>query len=284
MHSFSLKIKTLTLFFFFYIPQVSYAQEVLVLAIHPYLTTTELEKKFNPLVNYLSQKTGFKIQLKIGSSYDEHIKYIGLNKVDIAYMGPASYIKLVEQYGSKPILAKLEINGQSFFQGNIIVRKGSDIMSLADLKGKKIALGNINSTMSYIVPHHQLHQADVYQGSHNRHPLLSSHDDIALAVLSGDFDAGAVKPAVFKRYEQEGLRVLTKTQEISEHLFVVRSRLPKKIINRLRDTLLDMKSSKEGLNVLKGIKKNMTALVEANDRDYQNLRIIIQDIDKLHLP
>ena len=210
--------------------QNTYAKETLILAVHPFLSPAEIEKKFTPLVNYLSLQSGFNIILKIGSNYEEHIEYIGSDKVDIAYMGPVSYVKLVNLYGFKPILAKLEVNGQSYFQGNFIVRKESHIKSLADLKEKRIALGNINSTMSFIVPHYQLHQAGVLNEKINRYQALATHEDIALAVLSGDFDAGAVKPAVFKNYHTYGLRLLAKTPKISEHLFVTRSNLPQKQI------------------------------------------------------
>jgi len=261
--------------------QQVYAKETLILAVHPFLPSVELEKKFNSLANYLSKQSGFNITLRIGSNYEEHIEYIGSDKVDIAYMGPVSYVKLVNMFGQKPLLAKLEVNGQSYFQGNIIVRKDSGIKTLADLKGKRIALGNINSTMSFIVPHHLLHHASVFPRHKIKHQILPTHDDIALAVLSGDFDAGAVKPAVFKRYEKDGLKVLTKTPKVSEHLFVTRANLPEKQIQLLRQILINMKNSSEGLAVLQGIKKNMSGLVSAKDSDYSNLHEMILEAEQL---
>ena len=259
-----------------------YAEETLIFAVHPFLPSSELEKKFNPLVNYLSQQSGLDITLKIGSNYEEHIEYIGSDKVDIAFMGPVSYVKLVNLFGQKPLLAKLEINGQSFFQGSIIVRNDSGIKSLADLKGKRIALGDINSTMSYIVPHHLLHRTDVFSKQNIKHQLLPTHDDIALAVLAGDFDAGAVKPAVFKHYEKDGLVILAKTPKISEHLFVTRSNLPKKQIQLFRQILINMKNTSEGLSILQGIKKGISGLVSVKESDYSNLQKIILENEYLH--
>jgi phosphonate transport system substrate-binding protein len=91
--------------------KLAYAEESLILAIHPYLPADKLKKKFTPIANYLSRQIGTPIKIKIGSDYDEHIQYIGLNKVDIAYMGPASYVKMTNEFGHKPILARLEIDG-----------------------------------------------------------------------------------------------------------------------------------------------------------------------------
>ncbi|MBE9525754.1 MAG: phosphate/phosphite/phosphonate ABC transporter substrate-binding protein [Proteobacteria bacterium] len=259
-----------------------YAKETLTLAVHPFLSPVEIEKRFTPLVNYLSLQSGFNIILKIGSNYEEHIEYIGTDKVDIAYMGPVSYVKLVNLYGLKPILAKLEVNGQSFFQGVFIVRKDSNIKSLAELKKKRIALGNTNSTMSFIVPHYQLHQTGIINDKIIVNQPLATHEDIALAVLSGDFDVGAVKPAVFKSYQAYGLRLLAKTPKISEHLFVTSSKLPQKQIQILREILINMKNSNDGLAVLQGIKKDISALVPATDSDYTNLKAIISAEEYLH--
>jgi len=274
-----LKIITLLVAFF---STSSFSKENLILAVHPYLSQDELEKKFIPFANYLSEQSGFNITLKIGSSYEEHIQYIGTDQVDIAFVGPAAFVNVTSLYGSKPLLAKLEINGQSYFQGNIIVRKDSGIKTLEDLKGKNIALGNVHSTMSYIVPHHQLHDAGVFLEDHVQHPILPSHDDIALAVLSGDFDAGAVKPAVFKRYEEDGLEVLIKTQKISEHLFLTNSELPEKQQDKLRQILLNMGDSPKGLAILKGIKKSISRLVEVKENHYDNLKKIIIESKNLY--
>ena len=266
-----------------FVPHKSaYAEESLILAIHPYLSADILKKKFTPIVNYLSRQTGMPIKIKIGSDYDEHIQYIGLNKVDIAYMGPASYVKMTNKFGHKPILARLEIDGNPWFQGNIVARRGSGIKTLSDLKGKRIAYGDPSSTMSYIVPHYMLHKAGVYTDSISKYQFLYSHNNVALGVLSGDFDAGAVKPAVFEKFETDGLHTIIKTPKISEHLFVVRSDLPEAQIKKLRSAMLNIKISDQGITALKAIKKNITGLVRASDNDYENLREIITEIQKLN--
>ncbi len=261
--------------------KLAHADESLILAIHPYLPSDELKKKFTPIANYLSSQIGIPIKIRIGSNYDQHIQYIGLNKVDIAYMGPASYVRMVNKFNNKPILARLEVKGNPWFQGNIITRKDSGIKTLSDLKGKRIAYGDPNSTMSYIVPHYMLHKAGVFTDPSSKHQFLYGHSNVALGVLSGDFDGGAVKPAVFKKYEAEGLRTIKKTPKISEHLFVVRNDLPDQQIKKLRNAMLNMKNSDEGMAALRAIKQSITGLVKASNSDYENLNKIILEVEKL---
>ena len=258
------------------------AKESLILGVHPYLSQDEIIKKFTPFVDYLTEQTNMKIRVKVGSNYQEHIQYIGTDKIDIAYMGPASYVQLVDLYGDKPLLARLEVNGHPYFQGNIIIRQDSNIKSLSNLKGKRIAFGDPNSTMSYLVPHHMLHRADAFIDTSLKHQFLNSHDNVAYAVLTGDFDAGAVKPAVFKKFKSKGLRTLAMTPKISEHLFVTSSTLPKDKIKTLRNVMLNMQKSKKGLSALHEIKSSITRLVKADNNDYENLRKIIIESRDFH--
>ncbi len=259
------------------------AEPGLILAVHPYLSHEALLKKFTPFANYLENETGMKVEVRIGTDYDEHIQYIGTNKVDIAYMGPASYVIMTQKFGPRPLLTSLEVNGKAYFEGNIIVRKDSEISSLKNLKGKSIAFGDPSSTMSYIVPHFMLHQAGVFADNAAPHEFLHSHDNVALGVLSGDFDAGAVKPGIFKKYASDGLRTIAVTPRISEHLFVTKSDLSEKLIKQLRDAMLNMKNSPEGMAALRSIKKSVTALVKVEDDDYANLRKILVESENLHL-
>lgn len=255
--------------------KVAKAGETLIMGIHPFLSPADVEMKFMPLANYLRSQTGINIKVKVGSSYQEHIQYVGLDKVDIAYMGPAAYVIMSHQYSDKPILAKLQVNGQSFFQGNIVVRKDSGIKTVEDLKGKRIAFGDPSSTMSYLVPHDMLHQSGIFIDNSTAHDFLHSHDNVALGVLMGDFDAGAVKPAVFKKFENRGLYTVAITPKISEHLFVTRKNLPKSQLKALRSAMLKMNQTTAGQDALRAIKKSVTGLVRASSADYENLHKII---------
>ncbi|MCK4709923.1 MAG: phosphate/phosphite/phosphonate ABC transporter substrate-binding protein, partial [Gammaproteobacteria bacterium] len=260
----------------------AHAGKTLILAVHPYLSPEELIKKFTPIANYLSAQTGQTIKVRIGSNYKEHIQYIGENKVDIAYMGPASYVNMTNEFGKKPVLARLEIKGRPWFQGNIITRQDSEINTLDDLKGKRIAYGDPASTMSYIVPHHMLDKAGVFNDPSSKHQFLHSHDNVALGVLSGDFDAGAVKPSVFKKFQAKGLRTIVKTPKISEHLFVTRDNCPTELVDAIRHAMLKIQDSEEGMAALRAIKGNITGLVKADSSDYDNLRKIIIETQAHH--
>jgi phosphonate transport system substrate-binding protein len=255
-----------------------YAAEPLVFSVHPYLPSVELLKRFTPLVDYLSKETGLSIRLNIAGSYEEHIEDIAKGKTNIAYLGPASYVKMVDRYGRKPLLARLEINGSPTFRGVIIVKNESKIMDLKNLEGKRFAFGDPASTMSSLVPRYMLIKEGIGLEKLDGYVHLSNHNNVALSVLVGDHDAGAVKEEVFYKYEKRGLRALVWTPRISEHLLLADDTLSSGTLDSLRNALFHLDDTKKGVDIMKGIKPTMTSMVPVKDGDYDNLRTILQTL------
>ncbi|MGE5894133.1 MAG: phosphate/phosphite/phosphonate ABC transporter substrate-binding protein [bacterium] len=258
----------------------THAQEPLTLAVHPYLPSTELIRRFTPLADYLGREIGRPVIIEISRDYETHVEMTGKNQVDLAFMGPASYVELVERYGRKPILARLEINGKPTFRGVIITAKDSLLKTLGELKGKRFAFGDPNSTMSHLVPRYMMLKAGVKAEDLSGYVFLHNHYNVVLGVLAGDFAAGAVKDEVFYEYEGRGLRALVWTPPVSHHLFVASSTLPKRTIGALREAMYRLREEKDGPAILSGIEKGATGMVPAVDGDYENLRVILRALEK----
>jgi len=246
--------------------------EPALLGVHPYLPPAEIQKRFTPLANYLSTTVGKPVSVRVGRDYEDHIAAIGRNQIDIAFLGPSSYVEMTRRFGSKPLLGRLAVNGKPELTGVIIVRTDSTIRKLGDLKGKRFAYGDPQSTMSHIVPQGMLANAGVPDKLLARHQFLGAHKSVALAVLAGDFDAGAVKREVFDEYKERGLRALAISPPVSEHLLVTSNRVATKQVNALRRALLSLHSTTEGRAILGSIHREATAFVQVQDRDYNSLR------------
>ncbi len=255
-----------------------FAVQPLKLAIHPYLASSEIVRRFTPLADYLSRTLKRPVTIEISNCYQTHIQKIGNDKVHIAFMGPASYVIMTQYFGKKPILAGFESNGKKTFRGVIVTKKDSRITSLKQLKGKKFAFGDYDSTMSHLVPRSMLLKQGVDVADLATHMHLATHDNIALSVLAGNFDAGAVKEEIYLKYRSEGLRALAFTPEISDHVFVASSLLAQQTLQALRRVLLGMKDDPDGRQILSTLRADVTALVPVGDSEYDNLREIIRDL------
>jgi phosphonate transport system substrate-binding protein len=231
---------------------------------------------FKPLADFLSRRIGQPIEIRVGESYESHLNAIIKGQLDLAYIGPALLVQLKDQSVALHMLAKLQVNGRSTFSGKIFTREGSDIKNLQDLKGRHFAFGSASSTMSYLVPRQMLFEAGIDVNDFASYHFYNSHDNVALAVLAGDADAGAVKEAVYDKYLDKGLAAIATTPEISEHLFVAPAATEPDKVRQIQQQLLSLSANgPETRQVLQPIKKTATALVDVQDDDYIKIRGII---------
>jgi phosphonate transport system substrate-binding protein len=254
--------------------------EPLILAVHPYLPYNELMERFTPLAEYLAGELGLPVVVKIGTDYREHIVNIGNGIVDIAYLGPAVYVEVVERFGTHPLLAVIETNGTPAFKGIIAVRFDNPISELSELRGKEIAFVDPNSTMGYVVPLYMFLQVMSREDVLRNSKFLNSHVNVALGVLTGDFSAGAVKEEVFYLFRDRGLVELESSPKIPEHLFIARKNLSQETIEAIRNALFELKESESGRLIMNNIKKDMTGMLPIEDSAYNGLREIFKFLEE----
>jgi phosphonate transport system substrate-binding protein len=249
-----------------------------VLGVHPYLPLTELKKRYEPLAAYLKDALGAEVVVRIGSDYEEHLARVGADEIDIAYLGPAGYVRMVENYGQKPLLARIETRDRPVFNGYLVKRMDSDVTDIASLKGKRFAFGDPASTMSHLIPRYMLLEAGIRLEDLGNHAFLGSHTNVAIGVLRGDYDAGAVKGEVLAAYWNQGLRAFAKSEPFSEHVFVARADAEPAFLKAVTRALYGLSGTPKGRAILSGLKKGVTGMVPAQDQDYDNLRNVINSL------
>ena len=258
--------------------------EALILAVHPYLPAPEIHRRFGPLASHLGRALGRPVQVRVGQDYDQHIAAIGHDQVDIAFLGPASYVRMDDRYGRKPILARFQVGDDPHLYGVIAVRQDSPVQRLTDLRGRRFAFADPESTMGHLVPRHMLLQAGLPLDALGQYRYLGSHRNVALGVLAGDFDAGAMKREVFDEFAAHGLRALALSPPSPDHLFVTRATLPTADVARLRQAMLTLQAQPGGRDLLKRLHPGLTALVAGSDGDYDGLRAIVRAVDGTSRP
>jgi phosphonate transport system substrate-binding protein len=265
--------------FLIYASTSAHSDDSLILGIHPYRSHDEIREMFTPLAGFLSQRIGQVVEVRIGESYESHVNAIIQGELDLAYIGPALLGQLKSKDVVPQLLARLEVDGKSTFTGKVFTREGSDIRTLEDLKGRHFAFGNASSTMSHLVPRQMIYEAGVDVEDFASYNFYSGHDNVALAVLSGDADAGAVKEAVFDKYRNKGIVAIATTPEISEHLFIAPAGTDPDRVKLLKRHLLSLSpDSPETIQVLYPIKKAATALASVKEGDYKKLKSIISEL------
>lgn len=253
----------------------------LTLAFVPSRDINQIQLSADRIAQALSLHTGYRIRAITVQNYAAIVLGMSNKTIDIAFVGPLDYVVAHKKNGAYPITASVR-HGQKGYKGLIIIAADSNIRSLAELKGRTVALGDPLSASGNLYPRAILRAAGV--GDHDYRALnLSSASAIVLSVLSGKVDAGAIyndarnNPEVLKRFPQalSGTRILAETQMIPADPQIVRVDLNRAQVQKLQKALLAISDDAEGRDWLKSL-FNIDALSPANDAEYDSLRIIVQ--------
>jgi phosphonate transport system substrate-binding protein len=263
------------------LPARTFSKQVVSFGLCPKYNPRIMYQFYQPFVDYLSENTSYRFEIKLSRSYQETIDRFGRGEVLIASCGPVPYIKAKEKYGVKPILRALNKDGNPFYLGIIIVRKDSPIQRLSDLKGKSFAFGQVLSTAGHIVPQYHLVKAGVHSRDLKHYSFLRHHDSVVQAVLKGQFDAGAVKDVVAYKYEQEGLRFIFVTDPIPTVLITARSDAPKELVESVRVALLKLhpKDPVHQRMMASWDEEFKYGFTQASDSDYDPIRKILRTMN-----
>ena len=232
-----------------------------------------MKKKLSPVIKYLENKTGKKIEFQTGYNYNDTINKFADGTFDIGLIGPAPYVKTkIINPNSIKIVAGLKNAPNKPFQSVIISKKGSSISKLSDINNHKFAFGSPQSTLSYYVPMDMLINANVIKNV-KRYDFLGRHDKVAQYVIMGKYDLGAVKKSVANKYSKY-IQIVAKSKPLPDFMIVANQTIDEEIVNKIKDALLNLKDPK----ILGLLKKSVIGFENRKDSDYDNLREIMLNV------
>jgi len=206
------------------------------------------------------------INLTIFKTYEDGIDSIARGEVDFVRFGPASYITAVAKQPGLQLIAMETESGDRRFKGLIVVQKESPIRTIGDLRGKRFAFGDPNSTIGRYLVQAELVKAGITGKDLSDYQFLGRHDTVAKAVEIGDFDAGSVMQQTFDKANVKGtLRVLASFDNVTKP-WVARKGLDKATIEAIQASLYALNDP----GVLKELK--ITGFVPTSDEEYRLVR------------
>jgi phosphonate transport system substrate-binding protein len=177
--------------------------------------------KYQRLVDYLTETTGDRWELAVTMDYQETVQALCSGRLDMAYLGPFTYLRVHEACGAMPVV-RLNTKGSATFRSLIMVRQDSPYRMLSDLEGAVVAFGSPLSTSSHLVPSLMLRDAGLKPGADFICRYFGHHDRAARAVVLGTADACGVRDIVGERFAKRGLRILARSDPIPNFPLVVR--------------------------------------------------------------
>jgi phosphate/phosphite/phosphonate ABC transporter binding protein len=238
-------------------------------------------KKFNPLVTYLKQQTGIDMRIVIPNDYVKFESAVKNKEIDFAFLDPHTYVRSSSLYNKSALIRSLNREGMPSQQGVVIVKKGSGIKTLNDLRGKVVMFGSELSATKWIAARLLFKENGI-----NIDKDLSSYsnggccEDIAFNVYLNAVDAGVVCNHFLAEHSEKqkelGINadqfiIIGKTKSVPTRLFVARKDLRNDIVTKVNKALLKLdRANPEHAKIL--YPAELGGFQRTRDDEYKSLR------------
>jgi len=236
----------------------------------------EMIRRMSALTNYLALSTDLRVRFRPSPNLGSAVDDLGSGQTQIAYLTPVAYIEARRKYGVMPLVAPTS-HGRPHFSLVIGVRAGSGIRAPAQLKGKRFAFGDEKALLQKAA----VESMGLKAGDFSATAYLKHYDNIAKAVLAGDFDGGILKDSIAEQFRSRGIEVIGSTDPLPSYVFAVHPAMSAATRDALRGALLALKRDvPEQAATLDAFDGAYDGFVVVDDRAYDPVRKLIQPYQK----
>ncbi|MET0087648.1 MAG: PhnD/SsuA/transferrin family substrate-binding protein [Sedimenticola sp.] len=170
-------------------------------------------KMWSPTADYLTQAVHGRQFEIVPLDFDEVNPSVESGAVDFVLVNPGIYVNLEVRYRVSRIATLNNLVGEvasNVFGGVIFTRKDrNDLASLENLKGKRFLAVDETSLGGFQMAWRQLQDVGLSPYEDVKLSFAGIHDDVVMAVLNGDVDAGTVRTDILERMASSGTIDLT---------------------------------------------------------------------------
>jgi len=247
----------------------------LVFILLPVENVAVMYEKFLPLKAFLEKEIQRPIVLKVARNYEEAIESIGTGRAQLAYLDPSAYCEARKRYKVIP-LARAVLSGSPTYRSVIVSRKDSAVRRIIDARGRRVALGNIRSSSSALIPSVMFKEVGLSMKDFDSVDYLEQEDRIALSVLAGRHDIGGLSEGVARKYLADGLRIIKTSEAIPQYSLCAFAGLAPDLQERIKAALLSIRQ-KTHSDLIRNM-KDMNGFSAAQDRDFDVVRVMIKNL------
>ncbi|MFO7885488.1 MAG: phosphate/phosphite/phosphonate ABC transporter substrate-binding protein [Desulfobacteraceae bacterium] len=272
-----------------FLPSFVFAEETkkngLYFSIVPKKNVDQQIKELLPLLQLLEEKLKRSVSIIRPLSYHSVIEGILSETIDFAILGPASYAKTkardsrVKAFASFAKKKGFMTPQGSYYYSVLFTLKSSGFGSIEELKGKRIAFTDPESTSGSVIPNISFSKRiqPSLKEFFGTHIYTGSHDRSIESVITKDVDAAFVSSARIDEAVQKGqikpelIQILWRSDPIHRDPFVFSGKVSDVLQNKIQDILLTSQVR------LKPMLENMqmVGIVAVTDKDYQPIHDII---------
>ena len=267
-------------------PKEAYTPKSLTVGFIPSQNAQILNAKVKPLQQLLSDELEVPVKVHIATNYNTMIEGLKSKKIDIAFISPVSYTLAHDAHAADVLLKSkgylVDNKGNQthhlvdYYRSQIVVRKDSNINHLKDLKDKKIALQDVESTSGYIYPLATLMEKGIKK-SDIQIQQVKGHDQGLIALLNHDVEAVATYQDARADLKKDNpdiyqeTKVIYRTKKIPNDTISVRNDMSNKWKNKISQAFINISHTKKGKQIISDIYGHQ-GYEKAKDSDFDTVR------------
>lgn len=254
----------------------------------PSQAATELESRAKPLEKMLSDRLGIPVHVSMSTDYNTVVEAMKSKKVDVGFLPPNGYV-LAHKQGAADVLLQAQRYGVkqpggrptknlvNTYRAEILVKKGSNIKSWKDLKGKSISIQSPTSSAGYVYPIAELKEKGLDVKKSCKLVTVTGQDQSVLNVLNGDTDAAFVFEDARTIVKKDNPKIMSQvvpiyfTKPIPNDTISVVPSMSKSFRKKLANAFIDIGKSKKGRKIIESIYTH-EGYVTSKDSDFNVVR------------
>jgi phosphonate transport system substrate-binding protein len=204
-------------------------------------------------------RRGFSFDYVLYSNYERQVEAHMDGHFHVAWNSPLAWVRTERLAAARGQEARalLMRDTDRDLTSLVVVRADSKIQALSDLKGKRVAVGAVDSPQATLIPlahlstqglrpgvDFEIQWHDLLGGKHGDH--IGGEREAARALMRNEVDAACMIDGNHLLFTSEGTfaagatRVLAETPSYDHCNFTVSGSAPEELVNRFRELLLEM--------------------------------------------
>ncbi len=247
----------------------------IIFSILPAESAGAMYERFLPLKYQLEKTLNVPVVIRIAKDYETAMQEIGSGQAHITCLDPATYCEARARYGKNviPLVRTIRREGE-LSRSVLIAKQGGAVEKIIQAKGKRLVLGNRQSSFGYLIPLAMLQDVGIGIKDFASVDYVQQEDGVALSVLIGNHDVGALSEAVAKKFLADGLVIVKASEAIPQYVLCASHRVPQKT----REVIINGLVSPSPTHGVPAAEQELGGFVAAEDRDFDAVRVMMGNL------
>jgi phosphonate transport system substrate-binding protein len=210
----------------------------------------QLQREYGGFVEELKKATGYDIEFTPVNNRTAAVEAMRAKQVDFVLTGPAEYVVFKKLTDAKPVVSWQR---PDYFSQIVVMAEGP-IKSIADLKGKKVAFGEIGSTSQQLGPAQVLADAGLKYNQDYAAEIIKRNVAIE-AMIRGDVQAVGMNlthlRSIREKFPDQKFAVVGRGPDLPNDILIVASYVPDNVVETVKKAFTE-KGTELMTGVLKG--------------------------------